>query len=129
MSEVHQVFSPWVSQVVRQYAGENYAEAEWMVGPIPVEDNKGKEIITKYSTRINNGGIFYTDSNGRQTLQRKRNFRPTWNLDLVEPVAGKLTANLAFVKRYLNFIWLFFVLQEITIQSQLIFRLTTRILS
>lgn len=31
---------------------------------------------------------FYTDSNGRQTLKRIRNFRPTWTTSVNEPVSG-----------------------------------------
>lgn len=32
---------------------------------------------------------FYTDSNGRETLERKKNFRPTWDYDATtEPIAG-----------------------------------------
>ncbi|KAK6633436.1 hypothetical protein RUM44_004039 [Polyplax serrata] len=88
VTEIHQVFSSWASQVIRQYAGEVYAECEWLVGPIPIQDGKGKEIISRYSTKLETGGLFYTDSNGRQTLERKRNYRATWNLDLKEPVAG-----------------------------------------
>lgn len=33
-------------------------------------------------------GVFYTDSNGREMLKRKRNHRSTWDLKLHEPVAG-----------------------------------------
>ena len=33
-------------------------------------------------------GLFYTDTNGRETLERKRNYRPTWQLTLHEPVSG-----------------------------------------
>lgn len=39
-------------------------------------------------TQIPSAGRFYTDSNGRQTLVRKRDFRPTWDLNVSEPVAG-----------------------------------------
>ncbi|XP_049857125.1 lysosomal alpha-mannosidase-like isoform X1 [Schistocerca gregaria] len=88
VDEVHQVFSDWISQVVRVYKGENHAELEWMVGPIPIEDNIGKEVITKFSSSIQNQGVFYTDSNGRELLWRKRNYRPTWNLSNAEPIAG-----------------------------------------
>lgn len=87
---MHQTINDWVSQVLRLYKGEPYLEVEWMVGPIPVADDEGKEIITKYKTNIQNGGLFYTDSNGRQKLERKRNYRPTWNVNLEEKVAGKL---------------------------------------
>lgn len=32
---------------------------------------------------------FYTDSNGRETLERIKNFRPTWEYDATtEPIAG-----------------------------------------
>jgi hypothetical protein len=40
------------------------------------------------TTQIPSGGRFYTDSNGRQTLLRRRDFRPTWTLDVTEPVSG-----------------------------------------
>ena len=44
------------------------------------------------------GGVFYTDSNGREMLKRKRNSRDTWKLNLKEPVAGNyypVTAKIA----------------------------------
>jgi len=31
---------------------------------------------------------FYTDSNGREMLKRVRNYRPTWDLKLEEPISG-----------------------------------------
>lgn len=37
---------------------------------------------------MNTNRVFYTDSNGREMLKRERNFRPTWPLELAEPVAG-----------------------------------------
>lgn len=51
-------------------------------------DGLGKEIISRVVTKEPTNGQFYTDSNGRQTLERKRNFRPTWQMDVTEPVAG-----------------------------------------
>lgn len=88
VSEVHQKFSDWASQVVRVYKGQSDVEIEWTVGPIPVGDGIGKEIVSRVTTQIPSGGRFYTDSNGRQTLLRRRNFRPTWTLNVSEPVAG-----------------------------------------
>jgi lysosomal alpha-mannosidase len=37
VDEIHQTFSPWISQVVRIYKQENHVEFEWLVGPIPIE--------------------------------------------------------------------------------------------
>ena len=34
------------------------------------------------------GGTFYTDSNGREMLKRVRDKRPTWDLQVQEPIAG-----------------------------------------
>lgn len=51
-------------------------EFEWLVGPIPVSDRVGKEVITRYRVpSIRSDGVFYTDSNGRQIIKRKRDFR------------------------------------------------------
>lgn len=36
VQEVYQQFSPWVSQVVRVYNDQRFAEFQWTVGPIPI---------------------------------------------------------------------------------------------
>ena len=51
-------------------------------------DKIGKEVITRYSSNLKSNGEFYTDSNGREMLKRKLNYRPTWDVKLLEPVAG-----------------------------------------
>ena len=80
-----------------------------MVGPIPVEyvdiqidfikrpidfiqlsfdsDGVGKEIISRVSTNIASKGAFYTDANGRQTLQRVRDQR-SFSYTVTEPIAA-----------------------------------------
>ncbi|XP_008287607.1 lysosomal alpha-mannosidase [Stegastes partitus] len=88
VQEVRQWFSPWVSQVVRLYADSRALELEWTVGPVPIHDSLGKEVITRLDTSINTDEYFYTDSNGREMLQRKKDFRPTWQLKQSEPIAG-----------------------------------------
>ncbi|XP_056018882.1 lysosomal alpha-mannosidase-like isoform X2 [Ostrea edulis] len=88
VQEIRQWFSPWVSQVVRLYDQANYAELEWTVGPIPVSDGLGKEVITKYSTGLQTNGVFYTDANGREILKRTRNHRDTWKFKTSEPIAA-----------------------------------------
>ena len=84
--------------MVRIYKNENYAEFQWLVGPIPVQDKIGREIITRFDTDIESNGIFYTDANGRELLKRVRDQRPTWNLTLLEKISGNyypVTAKIA----------------------------------
>ena len=88
VQEVRQVISPFVSQVVRLCSGQQHAELEYTVGPIPVDDGWGKEIITRFDTDINSNQLFYTDANGREMQERQLNHRDTWKLDVTEPVAG-----------------------------------------
>ncbi|XP_013367688.1 PREDICTED: lysosomal alpha-mannosidase isoform X1 [Chinchilla lanigera] len=88
VQEVHQNFSAWCSQVVRLYPGQRHLELEWTVGPIPVGDKWGKEVISRFDTPLRTLGFFYTDSNGREILERRRDYRPSWDLNQTEPVAG-----------------------------------------
>ncbi|KAM4888684.1 lysosomal alpha-mannosidase [Thomomys bottae] len=88
VQEIHQKFSAWCSQVIRLYPGQRHLELEWTVGPIPKDDGWGKEVISRFDTPLKTRGRFYTDSNGREILERRRNFRPTWELAQTEPVAG-----------------------------------------
>jgi len=77
-----------LSQSIRLYKGSQNLELKWVVGPIPSEDKVGKEIITRFDTDLKSNGVFFTDSNGREIVQRKRNYRPTWKLNVTEPVSG-----------------------------------------
>ncbi|XP_051050981.1 lysosomal alpha-mannosidase isoform X2 [Phodopus roborovskii] len=88
VQEVHQKFSAWCSQVIRLYPGQRHLELEWTVGPIPVKDNLGKEVISRFDTPMKTKGKFYTDSNGREILKRRLDYRHTWRLNQTEPVAG-----------------------------------------
>ncbi|GLV45786.1 Lysosomal alpha-mannosidase II [Carabus blaptoides fortunei] len=87
VTEYHMKFNDWVGQVIRVYEKYNHIEVQWIVGPIPVEDKIGKEIISRYSTNINSTDVFYTDSNGREMLKRIRDYRETFPLTHEEPVA------------------------------------------
>lgn len=79
---------PWIKEVMRLYKGSPYLEVEYTVGPIPIDDYRGKEIVSQYLTGIKSDGVFYTDSNGREFQKRVRSNRPTWNLTEHEPIAG-----------------------------------------
>lgn len=91
VDEVHQTFNEWVSQVVRVYKVgtlNQHVEFEWLVGPIPVEDGYGKEIISRFYTDIKNGQSFYTDSNGREILKRTVDYRETFEFYNEEKISG-----------------------------------------
>ncbi|XP_077531973.1 lysosomal alpha-mannosidase-like isoform X2 [Haemaphysalis longicornis] len=74
--EIQQVFDSWITQVIRLYKGLDLIEFEWMVGPIPVESRRsgvvGREVVSRFTSNIMNDGVFYTDSNGRTTIERRR---------------------------------------------------------
>lgn len=72
---------------MRVYKTELFVELEWMVGAIPIEDGKGKEVVSRFYTVLKNNGEFYTDSNGREMLKRVRNKR-SFNAQIREPIAG-----------------------------------------
>ena len=91
VEEVHQVFSPWISQVVRIYQHVDYLEFDWVVGPIPIDNwfsDPGQEVVSRYMTDLSTNGTFFTDSNARETIRRVRDHRPTWDLDTTEMVAS-----------------------------------------
>ncbi|XP_062200686.1 alpha-mannosidase [Phragmites australis] len=88
VDEVHQQFSSWIYQVTRLYKNKEHAEVEYTIGPVPVGDDVGKEIITRLTANMATNSTFYTDSNGRDFLKRVRNYREDWDLQVTQPVAG-----------------------------------------
>ncbi|XP_073222216.1 alpha-mannosidase At3g26720 isoform X2 [Cicer arietinum] len=88
LDEVHQQLNPWVSQILRIYKAKEHAEVEFTIGPIPVDDGIGKEVITQFSTTMKTNKTFYTDSNGRDFIKRIRDFRSDWDLEVNQPIAG-----------------------------------------
>ncbi|CAF4957219.1 unnamed protein product [Pieris macdunnoughi] len=70
IKEIRQRFSDWITQVIRLYRGEEFVELEWIVGPVPIGTDVGKEVVSIIRTNISNNGEFYTDSNGRQMMKR-----------------------------------------------------------
>jgi hypothetical protein len=88
VTEVKQTWSNWVYHVMRLYTGSHVVEMEATIGPIPIDDGNGKEVICRFDTNLATKGLYYTDANGLEMQQRKINYRPTWNYTVNEPVAG-----------------------------------------
>ena len=94
-SELQATFSDSAFVVQRVYNQEmNFdIEVEWLVGPIGVDDGVGKEIVSRFrlNQTLDQNGVFFTDSNGRQNIERKRDFRPSYDLlnaTIEEPVSS-----------------------------------------
>jgi len=86
---VHTTFEgSWIHQIVKVYKGKQYIDIEYTVGPIPIDDGVGKEVVNLFRTGISNNGTFFTDSNGREFMKRERSQRQTWDMEEFEPVAG-----------------------------------------
>jgi len=83
-----QTFSPWASQVARLWQRSRYVEIEFTVGPIPIDDGTGKEIVSRFTTRIATKGEWTTDANGYELQRRRRNYRKYFDLNLTEPQAA-----------------------------------------
>lgn len=89
VKEVHQRFSEYISQVIRISEDKPYVEFEWLVGPIPVEEEFGTEVVTIFSSEIASNGVFYTDSNGRELIRREKDKREDFTPELaVQPTSG-----------------------------------------
>ena len=82
------IFNDWSSQQFNLYDNVSTLEVEWSVGPIPIRDNIGKEVVIRYDTDIASAAKYYTDANGREVLERIRNYRPTWHYTVFENTSG-----------------------------------------
>ena len=88
-TEVHTEYEgSWIRTITRILSGLPYVEVEYTIGPVPISDGRGKEVVTRFNTPLSTDNTFFTDSNGREFMKRRRNHRPTWNLNVYEPVAG-----------------------------------------
>ncbi|CAF3174305.1 unnamed protein product [Rotaria sp. Silwood2] len=82
------IYNDWASFEVSLHPGSLTIDVEWTIGPVAINDNIGKEVIMRYDTDIDSAATFYTDANGREVLQRIRDYRPTWNYTVTEPASG-----------------------------------------
>jgi lysosomal alpha-mannosidase len=89
VSEAQIVVAGYVTEVIRLWKGAVTVDIEITVGPIPNGPAPtGKEIVTRYATGMKTQGVWKTDSNVRDMVVRTRDYRPTWNYTVYEPIAG-----------------------------------------
>ncbi|CAG9585926.1 unnamed protein product [Danaus chrysippus] len=89
VQEIHSRYSDYASFVLRLYRDSVLCEVDWILGPLPA-DGLGREVFIRYTTDLENDGVFYTDGNGRQALKRIRHRRHTYQPYDLEPVAGNI---------------------------------------
>ena len=87
-TQVERQINPWISQTIRVNQDDDFIHFDYRVGPIDIKDGVGKEVISRFTTDLNNNGTFYTDSNGRQLMKRVRNNWVTFDYVDSEPIAG-----------------------------------------
>jgi hypothetical protein len=90
VNEARQVFAPWCTQTVRLWAGAAQADFQFEVGPIPFADGLGREVVSRFTSDLSTNSTWITDSNGRDSMTRIFNYRPSWNLTVYEPAAGNV---------------------------------------
>ena len=79
---------------MRLWANATTVEIEYTVGPIPVADGIGKEVIASYgvsgwsSSSSNGEQQWATDANCRDMIVRTRDTRDWANFTNSEPIAG-----------------------------------------
>ncbi|XP_031381358.1 probable alpha-mannosidase At5g13980 isoform X2 [Punica granatum] len=88
VDELHEQINSWIYQVTRLNKLKEHIEVEFIVGPIPIDDGIGKEVATQISTTVKSKKTFYTDSSGRDFIERIRDYRTDWNLEVNQPAAG-----------------------------------------
>ena len=89
VTEVHQIFSPWMTQIIRVSPDSRFIDFDWVVGPVEDKDDVSREVIVRFTSSLKNNKTFYTDANGRQIMKRIIDHRETWKYNRTEePVSG-----------------------------------------
>jgi lysosomal alpha-mannosidase len=83
-----QTWSSWLRNVLLVCNDSAGVQSYTTVGPIPISDNLGKEVILRLQSSLHTAKTFYSDSEGMEMQKRVLNYRPTWNVSIAEPVAG-----------------------------------------
>ena len=82
------LFGDQVNSTITGNVFTDFVELETNLFGIPMS-KQGQEVILHLSfDRIKNNGVFYTDSMGLEMQKRVLNYRPTWDLNVTQPVAG-----------------------------------------
>ena len=67
---VVRVGKPYIKECKFHFEALQIKYTEFQVGPIPIDDGIGKEIVTQVTTAMKSNKTFYTDASGRDFLER-----------------------------------------------------------
>ncbi|KAN0028185.1 hypothetical protein ACTFIV_010018 [Dictyostelium citrinum] len=87
-SSIRRFWSNEMVQTFRLYSNADHLEIEEIIGPIDISDGIGKEVVSRYTTSFATDQTWYTDSQGMEMQKRITNYRPSWNLTVVQPTSG-----------------------------------------
>ncbi|KAM9956542.1 hypothetical protein ACTFIR_003260 [Dictyostelium discoideum] len=87
-SSIRRFWSNEMVQTFRLYSNADHLEVEEIIGPIDISDGIGKEIVSRYTTTLVTDKTWYSDSQGMEMQKRITNYRPSWNLTVVQPTSG-----------------------------------------
>ncbi|ETW07207.1 hypothetical protein H310_01796 [Aphanomyces invadans] len=63
-------FGAWGALEYKLHVWDKSIVVEWTVGPIPIDDGQGKEVILRFDTSVQSEKTWYTDSNGLEFVKR-----------------------------------------------------------
>lgn len=79
--------SSHIAQRYRLYNSLPFVEITTTVGPIDVSDGYGKEVIVRYTSDMQSGGLLYTDSHGLEFAERVYNVISN-QFEVENPISG-----------------------------------------
>lgn len=83
-----QQVTPWLGVRWYVYGDDVAVEVEYFLSELPTPNDEGRELVMKWRTGIQSGDTFWTDSNGLELMERRRNTRRDFPFRQTEPVAG-----------------------------------------
>jgi len=81
--------SSWAQHEFRACGDLPFVQTRAWLGVIPIGDELGKEIVREWTTSsIASGDRYTSDSNTWRWMERRRNWKPTYDVNVTEPTAG-----------------------------------------
>jgi hypothetical protein len=93
LQEVRQQFRDLPGMLTtRPWAGKSHLEVEWTIKP-PSGGRSNWEAFVRYTSNIKSDSLWFTDANGREYQQRRRDYRPSFKFPAGSS-AHRLPANI-----------------------------------